>query len=85
MLAEALFAGVHQLGDLLGVGAPFGIGDVGELRRPRRRLDGDDSAGAPADAGVDDGVDVADAGQVPLPDRVGQDLAGVQAGQFGGP
>ena len=37
-----------------------------------------------ADPGVDDGGHVAGAGQVPLADRVGQDLAGVQAGQFGG-
>ena len=39
---------------------------------------------AVAEPGVDDGGDIAGAGQVPFGDRVGQDLAGVQAGQFGG-
>ena len=55
MLADPFLARVHQLGDLPGVGAPLGIGDVGELRRPRGRLERDESAGAAADAGVDDG------------------------------
>jgi hypothetical protein len=37
-----------------------------------------------AEAGVDDGGQVAGPGQVPFGDRGGQDLGGVQAGQFGG-
>ncbi len=37
-----------------------------------------------AQAGVDDGGQVAGSGQVPFGDRGGQDLPGVQAGQFGG-
>ena len=37
-----------------------------------------------ADPGVQDGGQVAGSGQVPFADRVGEDLGGVQAGQFGG-
>ena len=37
-----------------------------------------------ADSGVEDGGDVAGAGQVTFGDGVGEDLGGVQAGQFGG-
>jgi hypothetical protein len=37
-----------------------------------------------AEAGVDDGGDIAGSGQVPFGDRIGQDTGGVQAGQFGG-
>jgi hypothetical protein len=37
-----------------------------------------------ADAGVEDGGDVAGAGQIPFGDRVSQGLGGVQAGQLGG-
>ena len=37
-----------------------------------------------ADPGVDDGGHVAGAGQVPLADRGGEDLRGVQPGEFGG-
>jgi hypothetical protein len=33
-----------------------------------------------AQAGIDDGGDVAGSGQVPFGDRVGQDLGGFQAG-----
>jgi hypothetical protein len=41
--------------------------------------------GPPAGCGfADDGGQVAGAGQVPFGDRGGQDLSGVQAGQFGG-
>jgi hypothetical protein len=36
-----------------------------------------------AQAGIDDGGDVGGSGQIPFGDRVGQDLGGVQAGQFG--
>ena len=71
-------------GDLGGVAAAFGVGDVGELRGPRAGRARDEGAGAAAEAGVDDGGDVAGAGQVPLADRGGQDLAEVQAGEFGG-
>ena len=84
VLADPLLAGVHQRGDLRGVGAAFGVGDGGDLRGPRAGRERDEGADAAADAGVDDGGDVAGAGQVPLADRVGQDLPGVQAGEFGG-
>jgi len=82
VLADPLFARVHQRGDLPGVGASFGVGDAGGLRRPGGRRERDERADAAADAGVDDGGDVAGAGQGPLADCVCQDLAGVQAGQF---
>jgi hypothetical protein len=50
------------------------------LRGPRAGRERDEGACTPADARVDDGGDVAGAGQVALSDRVGEDLAGVQAG-----
>ena len=56
----------------------------GELRGPRAGRERDQGAEAVAEAGVDDGGDVAGSGQVPLADRGGQDLAGVQPGEFGG-
>ena len=84
MLADAVLAGVHQRGDLGGVAAAFGVGDVGELRGPRAGRPRDEGAGPAAEPGVDDGGHVAGPGQVPLADRGGQDLAGVQAGEFGG-
>ena len=84
VLADPVLAGVHQRGDLGDVGAAFGVGDGGDLRGPRARGERDEGAGAVAEAGVDDGGDVAGSGQVPFGDRGGQDLAGVQAGEFGG-
>jgi hypothetical protein len=82
VLADPFLASVHQCRDLLGVGVAFGVGDGGDLLGPGRCRQRNQGAGTPADAGVDDGGDVAGAGQVSLADRVGQDLAGVQAGQF---
>ena len=84
VLADAVLAGVHQRGDLGDVGAAFGVGDGGDLRGPRAGRQRDQGAEAVAEAGVEDGGDVAGSGQVPFGDRVGQDLAGVQAGEFGG-
>ena len=84
VLADAVLAGVHQRGDLGDVGAAVGVGDLGDLRGPRAGRERDQGAEPVPEAGVDDGGQVAGAGQVPFADRVGQDLAGVQAGQFGG-
>ena len=84
VLADPVLARVHQRGDLRGVGAAFGVGDGGELRGPRAGRERDQGAEAVAEAGVDDAGDVAGSGQVPLADRGGQDLPGVQPGQFGG-
>jgi hypothetical protein len=83
VLAEAFLAGVHQLGDLGDVGAAFGIGDGGNARGPRPGQERDEGAGPVPDAGVDDGQDVAGTGEVSFADRVGEDLRGVQAGEFG--
>jgi hypothetical protein len=83
VLAEAFLAGVHQLGDLGDVGAAFGIGDSGDARGPRSGQERDEGAGPVPDAGVDDGQDVAGTGEVSFADRVGEDLRGVQAGEFG--
>ena len=74
VLADPVLAGVHHRGDLRGVGAASGVGDAGELRGPRAGRERDQGAEAVAEAGVDDGGDVAGAGQVPLADRGGQDL-----------
>ena len=56
------------------VGAAFGVGDLGDLRGPRAGRERDQGAEPVPEAGVDDGGDVAGSGQVPLADRVGQDL-----------
>jgi hypothetical protein len=77
VLADPLLAGVHQRGDLPGVRAALGVGGAGELRGPRGGRQRDERAGAAADPGVDDGGDVAGAGQVPLADRVGENLPGL--------
>ena len=84
VLADPVLARVHQRGDLGGVGAAFGVGDGGDLRGPRARGERDQGPGPVAEAGVDDGGQVAGSGQVPLGDRGGQELPGVQAGQLGG-
>jgi hypothetical protein len=81
VLADAVLAGVHQRGNLGQVGAAFGVGDLGDLRGPGPGRAGDQGAGLVSEPGFDDGGDVAGAGQVPLADRIGQDLPGVQAGQ----
>ena len=83
VLADPVLAGVHQRGDLGDVGAAVGVGDAGDLRGPRDRRERDRAAEPVPDPGVDDAGRVAGAGQVPFGDRVGQDLRGVQAGQFG--
>ena len=44
----------------------------------------DQGAEPVAEAGVQDGADVAGSGQVPFGDRLSENLGGVQAGQFGG-
>ena len=84
VLADPVLAGVHQGGDLGDVGAAFGVGDGGDLRGPRPGRERDQGAEPVADPGVQDGGQVAGSGQVPFADRVGEDLGGVQAGQFGG-
>ena len=84
VLADPVLAGVHQRGDLGDVGAAFGVGEGGDLLRPRPGRQRDQGAEPVADAGVEDGGDVAGSGQVPFGDRLGQDTGGVQAGQFGG-
>ena len=84
VLAEALLAGVHERGDLGDVGAAFGVGDGGDACGPRPGRERDRGAGPVPDAGVEDGRDVAGAGEVSFGDRVGEDPGGVQAGQFGG-
>ena len=68
----------------MSVGAAFGVGDGGDLGRPRAGRGRDEGADPVAEPGVDDGGQVAGAGQVPFGDRGGQDVGGVQAGQFGG-
>ena len=83
MLADPVRAGVHQRGDLGDVRAAFGVGEGGDLLRPRPGRQRDHGAEPVPDAGVDDGGDVAGSGQVSFGDRGGQDSGGVQAGQFG--
>jgi hypothetical protein len=83
VLAEAFLAGVHQLGDLGDVGAAFGVGDGGDLLGPQPGRERDEKADPVPDAGIDDGRDVAGTGEVSFADRVGEDLRGVQAGEFG--
>jgi hypothetical protein len=84
VLADPVLAGVHQRGDLGGVGLACRVGDGGDARGPRACGERDHRAEAGAQAGVEDGGDVAGAGQVPFGDRVGENLGGVQAGEFGG-
>jgi hypothetical protein len=80
VLAEPALAGIHHCGDLSDVGAAFRVGDGGDLGGPRPGRQRDEGAEAVTDAGVDDGGDVAGAGQVPGGDGVGEDAGGVQAG-----
>ena len=82
VLADPVLAGVHQRGDLGQVRAACGVGDGGDLGRPRARRGRDDGAGPVPEPGVDDGGHVAGPGQVPLADRGGQHLPGVQPGQL---
>ena len=84
VLADPVRAGVQQRGDLGHVRPAFGVGEGGDLLRPRPGRQRDHGAEPVPDAGVEDGGDVAGSGQVPFSDRLGQDTAGVQAGQFGG-
>jgi hypothetical protein len=84
VLADAVLAGVHQRGDLSDVSAALGVGDLGDLYGERAGQARDQGAEPIAEAGVDDGGQVAGAGQGPFADRGGQDLPGVQSGQFGG-
>jgi hypothetical protein len=83
VLADPVRAGVHQRGDLGDVRSAPGVGEGGDPLRPRPRRKRDHDAEPVPDAGVEDGGDVAGSGQVPFGDRVGEDTAGVQAGQFG--
>jgi hypothetical protein len=80
VLADPVLARVHQGGDLRDIRAAAGVGDAGELRGPRAGRERDQGAEAVAEAVVDDGGDVAGAGQVPFADRGGQDPPGVQPG-----
>ncbi|HEX3732326.1 MAG TPA: hypothetical protein VHU91_05325 [Mycobacteriales bacterium] len=59
VLADPFFAGVHERGDLGDVRAAFGIADFRELFGPGGGRKRDEGAGATADAGVDDGGDIA--------------------------
>ena len=56
----------------------------GNLPRPRARRERDGRAEAVAQAGIDDGGQVAGSGQVPFGDRGRQYPGDVQSGQFGG-
>jgi hypothetical protein len=78
VLADPVLAGVHQRGDLGEVGAAFGVRDGGDLRGPRPGRERDRGAEPGADPGVQDGGQVAGSGQVPLADRVGENLSRVQ-------
>jgi hypothetical protein len=80
VLADAVLAGVHQLGDLGDVRAAFGVGEGGNSRGPGAGRERDEGAESAAEAGVDDGGDVAGSGQVPFGNRLGQEVGGVQAG-----
>ena len=84
MLADPVLARVPQRGDLRHGGAAFGVGEGGDVAEPRAYRERDGCAHAVAEAGVDDGGQVAGSGQVRFGDRGGQQLGGVQAGQFGG-
>jgi hypothetical protein len=84
VLADAVLAGVYQRGDLSDVSAALGVGDLGDLYGERAGRARDQGAEPIAEAGVDDGGQVAGAGQGPFADRGGQDLPGVQSGQLGG-
>jgi hypothetical protein len=84
VFADAVFAGVHQRGDLGEVRAAFGVGDGRNLAGPRAGRERDEGSEVLAEAGVDDGGDVAGAGQVPFGDHIGEGLGGVLAAEFGG-
>jgi hypothetical protein len=71
VFATAVLTGVHQRGDLGDVGAATGIGDRGYPGGPRSGWPGDERARPAAEAGVEDGGDVAGSGQVSFGDRVG--------------
>ena len=81
--SDPVFAGIHHRGDLGGVGTAFRVGDRGDLRGPWPGRERDDRAEAVAEAGVDDGRNVAGSGQVPFGDRVGENLRRVVAGELG--
>jgi len=84
VLTDPVLAGVHQGSDLGHVGAAAGVGQGGDLRGPRAGRERNRGAEAVAEAGVEDGGDVAGSGQVAFGDRDGEELGGVQAGEFGG-
>jgi hypothetical protein len=62
VLADALFAGVHQCGDLAQPGVALGVGEGGDLRGPRGGRVRDERRDPVAEAGVDDGGQVACSG-----------------------
>jgi hypothetical protein len=80
MLANPVLPGIHQRRDLGHVRPAGGIGEGGNSRGPRPSRERDQDAKAVAEAGVEDGRDVAGSGQVPFGDRVSEDAGGVQAG-----
>ena len=84
VLADAALTVVHDGGELGEEPAAFGIIGFGNLGGPCGGRERDEIAVAAADAGVDHGGGVADAGQVPFGDCPGEDLARVQAGELGG-
>jgi hypothetical protein len=71
MLADPLLARIHQRRDLGDVRLACRICDHGDVLGPRPGRERDQGAEAVADAGVDDGGDVAGSGQVPFGDRPG--------------
>ena len=73
VLADPVRAGVHQRGDLGHVRAAFGVGEGGDLLRPRPGRERDQGAEPMPDAGVQDGGDVAGSSQVPFGNRPVQD------------
>jgi hypothetical protein len=84
VLADPAPPVVHYCGELGEETPSFGIIGLWNPGRPERGGERDEIAMAAADAGVDHGGDVTGAGQVPPGHGLGQDLARVQACQFGG-
>ncbi len=83
VLADAAPTVVHDRGELGEEAAAFGVTGCWDLGGPRGGRERDEVVAA-ADAGVDHGGDVPGADQVPLGDGLGEDLARVQAREFGG-
>ena len=63
---------------------PGGVGQLGDTAGPAGLWLGEEGIDALADAGVEDGGDVAGSGQVARCDGGAEDLGRVQPGEFGG-